>query len=58
MDSKGRPTLTRPATPQAFKLSNGRYSFVNPNDQTEAVELPNRLREEKITVREMFAVRR
>jgi len=57
MDHNGR-SLTRPATPQAFRVAGGRYSFTPPVEAVEEVVLPTRLREEKVTVREMPAVRR
>jgi hypothetical protein len=55
MDRNGNPSLTRPATPQAFRM--GRYSFV-PQAAPEEITLPTRLREDKVTVREMPAARR
>jgi len=41
MDRNGRPSLTRPDTPQAFKVA-GRYSFIPPKDEEE-VKVPARL---------------
>jgi hypothetical protein len=49
MDQKQR--LTRPATPRAIRMVDGRYSFVSQTneDSVEKIEIPNHLREDRIT---------
>jgi hypothetical protein len=44
--------LTRPATPRAILVTSGRYSFMSATDDCETIDLPARLREDKITSRE------
>lgn len=58
MDRFGNASLTRPATPKAFKVAGtGRYSFVT-EQEVETVEIPDRLRTENVPVRDMHATKR
>lgn len=51
MDRNGQTHLTRPATPKAFRVSEGRYSFVPANvEDGESIDLPMHLREERTNV--------
>lgn len=51
MDQNQR--LTRPATPRAIRMVDGRYSFVSPpkEERPESIEIADRLREENTAIR-------